>query len=221
MEQPNPILRNSDAPQPVDGESAVQADSRANIYEFLSRIYLEEVSRGMLKGMREPASRIALDELGIPVAREDGGHDDERLLEELATAFCSTFLVSEQVALYPYESCQRDGCLQGDSTHLVQCFFQKCGVALPEESVEFPDHLGIEFAFMGRLAREESIRWGSGQTAAAARRRKQQKDFLKEHLLVWAPRYGKSLQRLAAHPFYREIGRLTFDFMEMESKEFS
>ncbi|MEE8394959.1 MAG: molecular chaperone TorD family protein, partial [bacterium] len=136
-------------------------------------------------------------------------------------AYCSTFLVSESVALYPYESCQRDGCLQGDSANLVQCFFQKCGLELPEESSEFPDHLGFEFDFMGKLAREESRWWEIGQTAAAERRRTQQMAFLGNHLLVWVPQYGKTVERMAAHPFYREIGRLTFDFMEMESKEFS
>ena len=221
MEQQDVISRGAKAAEWIDEESALQADSRANVYEFLSRIYLEEISPEFLKALRDPGCREALDRLGIAFFRETGRRENAELLEELAAAFCSTFLVSQDVALYPYESCQRDGCLQGNSTHVVQCFLQKCGMELPEDSGEFSDHLGVEFDFMAKLAREESRWWQLGQNTAAERRRKQQKDFLGNHLLVWVPRYGKTVERSAAHSFYREIGRLTSDFMDMESKGFS
>lgn len=201
-------------------EDLVQpADCRANVYEFLSRIYLEELTPELLRALRDPACQETFRELELDLAVNAENSEEAKQLEDLAEAFCATFLVSDELVLYPYESCQREGCLQGESTRLVEDFYGKCGFGLPEETRELADHLGIEFDFMSKLAREEARWWEMDQTVAAERRRKQQKDFRANHLAAWVPRYSKSVERLARHPFYRSIGKLTFNFISMEIRE--
>ncbi len=221
MLQPSKISPNEKPVEPFPEELANRCGSRSAVYEFLSRIYLEEISPEFLQALRDPGVLKIFRDLGINFADDLGDGDDAVLLEELATTFCATFLISDVVALYPYESCQREESLQGKSSWLVECFYRQCGLGLPEEARELPDHLGLEFDFMGKLAGKESRCRERGQKTDAERYRRQQKQFLDNHLLIWVPRYGRTVERLAEHPFYRSIGKLTFDYMTMESWEFA
>jgi len=46
---------------------------------------------------------------------------------------------------------------------------------------------------------------------------KKQQDFLNNHLLNWVPAMCNDIEKLARHEFYRIIGRLTREYLEMES----
>jgi len=197
-----------------------EADSRADIHEFLSRVYLEEPDSGLVQALKSTeVSEVFLD-LGINFPEALAEENQNELLEQLAHAYCDTFVTGEEPVFSPHESVWESGCLEGKATLLVEKFYTKCSLGLPKNSSEFPDHLGVEFDLMGKLARKEAEYRLKQQIEQAANYHEFQRSFLKNHLLGWGPEFSTKVGRWASHPFYRQIGKLTAEFLKMEAEEF-
>ncbi|MBC8259129.1 MAG: molecular chaperone TorD family protein [SAR324 cluster bacterium] len=197
-----------------------EAENRANVYEFLSRIFLEEMDSGLLQALQsDEVAGIFLD-WGINFQEDLAGENQNEILEQLAHAYCDTFVTGEDPVFSPYESVWKTGCLEGKSTLLVEEFYTKCSLGLPKNCPEFADHLGIEFDLMSRLAKKEAEFRLAAQTAQAENYHKFQQAFLKNHLLAWGPEFSAKIERWASHPFYQHIGKLSCEFLRMEAEEF-
>ena len=170
---------------------------RANLYSLLSRVYLKEVDKEFLFALKKA-------DLFPYVLNKS----DEMLLEELAEEYAALFIVSG--GLPPYESVRLKGLLCQEPATEVEEFYNRCGLVLKEEWKKvFPDHLGIELAFMAYLCeREEASEDNSW--------RLYQKEFFERHLSNWVFDYLRDLERCTFHLFYREMVNLTRDFLESE-----
>ncbi|HBT95400.1 MAG TPA: hypothetical protein DEB24_04605, partial [Coriobacteriia bacterium] len=100
---------------------------------------------------------------------------------------------------------------------------------VPEEGKRPDDHIASELAFLELLCAEQAtaLRDGTGDgetgdtadnmgteraeadAATATQQVEVIRNFLSDHLLVFAPLYCKNLQTRAREPFYRQIAALT------------
>ena len=202
-------------------ENHLLAQHRCNLYHFLSRIFIEEVSSDFLDQLQNPDNQEAFQSAGIDISSHGLEEDKTELLETLAASYCEMFILGNIAGLQPYESAQLEGRLQGDLTEAVECFYREYQLEVEAPNRNLPDHLGIELSFMGKLAQMEAQYWKQGDLDGALEAVEGQRRFLQSHLLVWLPRYSKSLERLATHPLYQGAGTLVYAFLEMEADVFS
>ena len=198
---------------------AESATYRANMYEFLSRIYLSEINDEFLQAIKHPDAAVAFEEMGIEFLNSleaDKGSDQ---IEILAEAYCSTFVLPVNKSLHPYESIQRQGCYQGKTSFKVEDFYNKCSYKLPEECPEFVDHIGLELDFISKLSKNESELWKANKCSEAESMLEKEIEFLQNHLFVWVPDYAKNMIQYASHPFYQAVGLLTKTFMQFEKEQ--
>ena len=105
----------------------------------------------------------------------------------------------------PYESAYREGTLLGHAAEAVYDLYQRWGLEMGEEMA---DYVGAELEFMAFLA-------GLPQDAEAGAA---QRAFLREHLLVWLPRFTTDVEEHAQLDFYQALARLLAAFLAQEEK---
>jgi TorA maturation chaperone TorD len=190
--------------------------SRAGLYRWLSRLYRAEVDRTLLdqlRAMRDPEGcrdadlrdgyRLLRDSL-----QDEGGRD---LLDDLAADYAKVFLGAghakgSEAAAFPFASVYTSPkriVMQEARDRAVQAYARRGlrsgGIAgVPE------DHLALLLAFMAILVDD----------APAA----EQLDFLQQHLLNWVPAFCSDLEKHAATPFYRSIGKITSGWLRLDSR---
>lgn len=224
MTNPLSEIRSSHSHAEVDAEldeGLLLAESRCNFYNFLSRLFIEEVSPKFLEQLRGPEFGEIFQSVGITLSSQTLSGESVELLEELAAAYCEMFLLGNVAGLQPFESVQLEARLQGDTTEAVEIFYREYGLEVEEANRTLPDHLGIELSFMGKLARKEAACWEQGDHEGAQEAFEGQRRFLKDHLFRWVPRYSKSLERNASHPIYKDTGALAYALMELEADVFA
>lgn len=215
------LQSSSEHPTRPDYQVLVEdCEARINIYRFLSRLFLEEISPELLDQLCDPNLAAQFKDAGCDFSSTLSGDDKAALLEELSTAYCSNFVIPTEMSQFPLESCQREKRLNGDSTMAVEDTYEKFGYGLPEQSGLIADHLGLELDFMANLAERTRKNLENNNFAEAEQIDDAQRQFLKEHLLVWVPRFAKNLVRLGTHPFYCRLGEITYDFIQFEAEGF-
>ena len=218
----NPLSETNDRSLQTEAEeNHLLAQSRNNLYSFLSRIFIEEVSSDFLDQLSNPEFRDLFESAGISLSSPELLEDKAQLLEDLAASYCEMFLLGRIAGLQPFESAQLEGRLQGDATEAVESFYRQYLMEVEAPNRNLPDHLGIEFDFMGQLAQKEAQCWKQGDMEGALNAFEGQRHFLKTHLLTWLPRYSKTLERKATHPLYKGVGTLIYAVLEMEAEVFS
>lgn len=211
--------------------------TRANIYKFLSMIYLREVTREVLDRARSLEFLAAVSELGAEFGRDFIEVPPEKLLEDLAVEYARLFLGPGK-HLSPHESvyvgpCGKEaergdlrsaglgrvGLLRGDATVQVVDQIEEFGFGLPPEYNGLPDHIGVEFELMHRLARSEGQAWEAGAEGQAIDLLRKQFRFLQEHLIRWVPTFCDKVEAFAVHDFYRVIARLTRELLLADQEQ--
>ena len=189
-----------------------EVKARADMYAFLSSLFLSEPEEGQVKGLRE-IFRI----LKMP-------HLNSFTLEELKREYFDLFVIPNPRYVRPYESVFMDripiefagipeqgvppatkyikGLLMGESARGVIKFYQQEGV-YPER--ELPDHIGNELSFLAYLVIRESESSGD----ETIRFRKLQEDFKKRHVLRWIGRLGKIVAKHDKIGYYKNAVSVT------------
>lgn len=193
---------------------ALEALSRSNLYGLLARVSRSEMDQAVLDAFRAPETAEALKEMGVDVAVLAGPSDEELLLE-LNRAYTHLFIMT----LNPMESVNRgEGQLWGDSTVKVNEFMDEAGLAVEGEVSLLPDHIAMELEIMRVLTMEEAASLEAGDLEQAARYQGLQRRFVDEHLRHWAVEFFGSVERLAAHDFYRQVAVLARNFLYSEEQ---
>lgn len=195
-----------------------QAIKRAGIYAFFSFLMLNEPDADAIDGVKKHFLREffkanqAFEELLSPAASE----------AELRADHVALFIAPGDKYVPPYESVYTDrdsltgrALVMGPSTIKVREFYAKAGLS---PLGELPDHIGIEMAFMGLLCEKEAELWSTGNEERARHYRKQEKEFLQQHLSRWIDEYLDAITSKAGTGFYRAIARLAKDFIHLELK---
>lgn len=82
----------------------------------------------------------------------------------------------------------------GESTLALRAWMRACGIERTTDERTPEDHIGLMLALLSFLAVE---------------RPELVDDFLRDHLLTWAPHYLDTLEEAATHSFYEGLARLT------------
>ena len=141
--------------------------------------------------------------------------DWEAFVEHLNIEYTRLFEGPGQAPAPPYASFYlNDGRLMGPETLAVRRKYIQWGVASVHMGRMPDDHIALELAFMSylcgeasdSLAREEEGRWKALIEAHT--------DFLRNHLLTWAPRFCSNMLSATQDAFFANLSRLTQAYLE-------
>ncbi len=187
--------------------------SRINLYALISRILMNEVDETLLKSIIEDENMLTffpsfekwskLKELSL-----------KDLIEKyLNVDFTNLFLMH----LIPYESFYRrdDQMMETGGDNPVQALYNDFDfrVELDIARVMSADHIGVELEFMYKLCDAEFKALEDGEVGIAADIAQIQYNFLKDHLLEWAPMYLLNVKSEAGTAFYFDAAELALEFM--------
>lgn len=208
-------------------ELAVLAPARRDFYRFLSASFLDGPSPETMRPLVDTAFQEAVAEsfsagaleqvkaLAAAMAAEDFWPAARREYTQL-------FLAPGGQYIPPYESVFRDkrevegkkiaGLLMGPSAVAVQQWYRLAALEIRSDFKELPDHLGLEFHYLGFLCERERTFGEEGDSAHQTRAREMERDFLKAHVLTWLPELVDQIQARAQLPLYPAIGSLAVEF---------
>ncbi len=119
--------------------------------------------------------------------------------------------------LIPYETfyTREDGMIESGGANPVLQIYNDYGYRVDYEKarVVSPDHIGVELEFMRLLSDAEARAQEEGDEEAAKQLRGEQKKFLQEHLLQFAPMYLINVAEQARTPFYKDAAKLALEFL--------
>ncbi len=88
----------------------------------------------------------------------------------------------------------RECVIFGESTLALRAWMRRAGINRTTDERTPEDHIGLMLAMLAFLAqnRPELV-----------------DEYLRDHLLTWAPHYLEVLEEATTHPFYRGLAQLT------------
>jgi TorA maturation chaperone TorD len=187
----------------MTGDAAMVTAARAHVYDLLVTVFRRPLDASHLERLRAPEMLAAMAAAGIDPGSEFINGDGEALLDR--RAIDDTHLFKDPVArIAPYEADE------------VRRFMAEVGFAVPPEGGELPDHISVELAFMGELARREAGALGAGDQETAEFSASVQRRFLAAHLGRWAERFARKVWSRATTPFYAAMAELLAEFVAEE-----
>ncbi len=187
--------------------------ARINLYALISRVMMKEADEELLETIEK--DEVILSFFPNYMQWEKPKEIDRKSLKEqfLDVDFSNLFVLH----LIPYESfyMREDQMLEtGGDNPVVQIYNDyDFRVQLDKARAVSPDHIGIELEFMYMLANSEYKALESEDYEAAAEIAAIEREFLKEHLLEWAPMFLQNVKAEAATPFYYDAASLTLEFI--------
>lgn len=201
---------------------------RAQLYRFLSRVYILEVDETLLSQMKQldfpqdPASadlKSGYQLLADCVARY-GGSDVIDLEVDYARIFLAAG-VAQGLAAFPYESVytSKKHLMNQEASSDVHILYAAKGRKAREDMYRIPDdHIGLEFEYMAELCEEAAKAAEDGADAKAEESQKEQKEFFLQHLNRWVPIFAGDVAKYAQTDFYKAIAKITRGFIGEEGK---
>lgn len=184
---------------------------RAGFYSLLSRLYRREADGALLKAL-EAADfpRDCSGDMAQGYAWLKAGLGEES--DELAADYARVFLaagIAQGTEAAPYESVYTSTkhLVMQEAWEQVKEIYAARGLCAAGPEGLYEDHIACELAYMALLCRE-------GTQA-------DQRAFLEEHLLNWAPAFCADVEAKAATDFYRGTARLTAAFLREERETLS
>lgn len=187
--------------------------ARVNLYALISRILMKEVDEKFLETFENDEMILSFFpnyqqwEKPKELSKKD-------LLERfLNVDFTNLFVLH----LIPYESfyMRDDQMLEtGGDNPVVQIYNEyDFRAQLDVARAVSADHIGIELEFMYMLANSEYKALENEDYDAACQIAKIERDFLRDHLLQWAPMFLQNVKAEAGTPFYFDAASLALEFM--------
>jgi TorA maturation chaperone TorD len=136
-----------------------------------------------------------------------------QLSEEVAVEYTRLFIGPHGAEINPYESFYLTGRLLDRPLAEIRTVLKSLGIEKQDGYAEPEDFIAFELEVMHWLAEkqgnarevEEEKRWIGHQA-----------EFLKNHLLVWAPSCAEDIERAQGANFYRGVAKLLRGFLELE-----
>ena len=197
---------------------------RSNIYRLLALIYRTEITKALLKHIRDPKFLSILSDMGAELEDDFLKDSEDNLIEVLAVEYARLFLGPDK-HISPHESVHHErgdgdwGTLWGKSTVEVKNFIETSGLEYKSDYLGMPDHISVELEFMNQAAGREAQAREENDNDGVLCCLKMEKKFIDEHLTKWLSVFCKKIISEAKLPFYREMARITSNFMEFEKEE--
>ncbi len=189
------------------------AQNRSAMYGLLSRIFLLEMDPDTLARLEKMEN---FQELFPQYYEWEERHKRSRykLIHEVLNVDFADVAV---LHLIPYETfyTREDGMIESGGANPVLQIYNDYGYRVDYEKarVVSPDHIGVELEFMRLLSDAEARAQEEGDEEAAKQLRGEQKKFLQEHLLQFAPMYLINVAEQARTPFYKDAAKLALEFL--------
>ena len=202
----------------ISAEWRGRQGEQALAYHFLGRCFYEAPRAEWLAAL---AGDRLFDAWPFP-SRDDGTAAGLALL----SAFCASwdparlgalewdfnrlFVGPGEMLAPPWESVHRSKTKLTfqEPTLQVRELYLRFGVEAPAVHREPDDHLGLELAFLATLSDQAAEAATGNDTAHLARCFEAQGDFLRDHLLAWAPACLALVEKHAETDYYRGAARL-------------
>ncbi len=187
--------------------------SRINLYALISRILMNEVDETLLKSIIEDENMLTFFPSFEKWSKLKELNLKDLIEKYLNVDFTNLFLMH----LIPYESFYRrdDQMMETGGDNPVQALYNDFDfrVELDIARVMSADHIGVELEFMYKLCDAEFKALEDGEVGIAADIAQIQYNFLKDHLLEWAPMYLLNVKSEAGTAFYFDAAELALEFM--------
>lgn len=180
----------------------------AFVGETLGPFFLQDPKTGEAGAAFQALAALDVDAAAAewPFAEEAEAHGNLALMKEgLARGVEDDDLVWEYRRLFvgpghlpapPWGSVytDRECVVFGEATLALRAWMRRIGVARTTDERTPEDHIGLMLALLAYLAEE---------------RPELTDEYLRDHLLTWAPHYLEALEEAADHPFYQGLAALT------------
>ena len=196
---------------------------RQKYYGLLVRLLWKEPEPEFIRSLEEGIEERAEEAVEIAPLMAEGWRAIRRYLKEkdpaeAADEFTEVFIGPHAADVTPYESYYLTGGLYRQPLVGVRQFMGRAGLVKKEGELSEPeDFLAFELEIMNWLVGKQI----EAETEEAEEQWIElQADFLKTHLLVWAPECAKDLENARHAVLFRGIGKVLRGFLEMEKESF-
>lgn len=204
---------------------------REMFYLFLSRSFSREVDKTFLQSLFQVSNSLQdslkdVEESSLSQGREllesfckeIRGVDEEVVLGDLARHYAFLFLGvgSENVALC--ESAYRNdrGLLFQNAYFDILEKYKEVGLGKQEDFSEPEDHLSLELAYMAHLSHWSFSSIETGKEEEVEKYYQYQRNFLKDHLLPWIPRFVRGVSEVSPSTFYKALAYLLEGYIKID-----
>ncbi|MBW2306257.1 MAG: molecular chaperone TorD family protein [Deltaproteobacteria bacterium] len=199
------------------------AKKRSHIYGFFAGIFKKELDSEQLKEMIQTRVFNLLIDGGADIDLAFFNRPLERVEEELACEYAALFIgpgkhIAPYESIYVPDSTGRVGEYWGECTVDMKNWVEHYGLKIDEKFESIPDHISIELEFMQKIIEQENLAWNRNDRETAERCLKVEKEFFKKHIIQWIPEFCEKVIEAAEIDFYREMARMTKDFI-LEEKQ--
>lgn len=198
----------------------VNAGTRSGMYGFLATLFRDQPTAELIDQFRDQVFREALSEAGVDLPDDFFARSDKQYLTELQVEYARLF-IGPGKHISPHESVHRqdeESRLYGRSTVNIMQFLESTGFKFKTDYKGLPDHISVELEFMQTLTGWEAEALEEGNTKLATKCLNIERYFHQKHLVCWIPGFCTKVIKEAELPFYREIAKLTSDFIVMEEE---
>ena len=203
---------------------------RLFLYSLLHKVFGREPDRELLAVLTsdETAQAFALlsSEDGDIMARAGGflAQIREKLVEEdypdrLRAEYIRLFVGPAKLPAPPWESIYvgKESMLFQESTMEVRRFYKSYGMKTAGQHNIADDSLALELDFMAHLAQRAQKAFEEGNREETMKNLEGSAVFLKEHLLVWVPRFLKKMAKAPSDLLYPRMCLILDDFLKKDS----
>lgn len=192
------------------------AKNRSCIYGLLACIYKEEPSLELLGGIVNSDFSRLLKTLGLDLGKDIEKKPVEELVDELAVEYTRLFLGPGK-HIHPNESAYRHD--ESDvSDRYIKGLVEFYGLKFDKDFHDKHDHISVELEFMGKTTEAEAEAWRKEDRKKAAKILELEKKFIDGHLMKWVPRFSEVVIAQASSSFYREMAKLTKEYVLLEAR---
>ena len=198
---------------------------RGNLYAMLAKCFdvpTQELIKNLTDGsfsraMESLESQECINNSGVREGKKlilnTGCPDNEEALNVLKKEYTNLFFDSYMPFIPPYESIYRgEKHVMSKYSLVVESFYRKIGLGV-EAGSDMPDHISHECEFVSILCEKEA---DALKECEKEKYRVMRKEFLCNHLLVWAQVFCSDLSLLAKSDFYRGISLIGKGFFDLE-----
>ena len=200
------------------------ATLRSSTYGFLALIYRSELTETLLRKIRGQSFLSTLSVLGANLEDDFFKKLEDGVIEDLAVEYTRLFMGPGK-HVSPHESVHHErndgdwGRLWGADTVSVKKFIETAGLEYKSGYEGLPDHISVELEFMQEAAKREAQAWSEDNNNDAVYCLKMEKKFIDEHLSKWVPGFCDRIISEANLSFYREMARITRNYIEYDRAE--
>ncbi|QWU15926.1 chaperone TorD involved in molybdoenzyme TorA maturation [Paenibacillus sophorae] len=190
-------------------------ESRGFIYQLFSDFFGRRPTLSLIAQWsrnRQIGAAAEMSEGGRELKRylhSQNPHDLLKVCEKEAAEYDRLMRDETVIGLKP-----REAALLGEAEefcNVISDVYASAGIVFKKCGDEADDHIAIEMEFMAVL--HDRMLYNSFSARSALEQLSTQENFLKEHLLLWAPEFCERLNSATDSPLYRGLSRMLEEFL--------